>query len=101
MCPQLARQHRRRLHQLGEHSQNVRPAGSSMFFLFFFGFSDESLFDFVGCSEKARDPHGCWDGTTCCFQMCASCRGRCNRYITLILWLEGQSKSIAFFCIFC
>jgi hypothetical protein len=89
MCPQLVRQHRRRLHRLGKHSQNV---GSSMFFLFFFGFSDKSLFDFVGCSEKAQNPHGCWDGTICCFQTRASCRGRCGRYITLILWLESRGS---------
>ena len=40
------KQHRSLL-RLSEHSHNVRPAGPSMFFLFFFGFSDESLFDFT------------------------------------------------------
>ena len=37
----------RSLRRLSEHSHNVRPAGPSTFFLFFFGFSDESLFDFT------------------------------------------------------
>ena len=96
---QWAAQH---LHRLSKHSHNVRPAGPCMFFMFFFGFSDKSLFDFVGCSEKAWDSpsHGCWDGTTCCFQTHASCRGCCGCYVTLILRLEGQSKSITFF-VFC
>jgi len=66
----------------------------------FCSFSDESLFDFVGCLEKARDPHGCWDGMTCCFQTGASCRGCCGRYITPILRLQGQSKSTAFLMYF-